>query len=629
MPQSSSASKPRTVLGRYELLAHLASGGMAEVWLARMTGAKGFGRFFALKRMHRTLASQDKFVRMFLDEAEVASHVQHPNVVPIFELGEEEGELFLVMDLVVGVSFSTMLARSADRGERLPLEAVVQIVCDTALGLHAAHTAKAPDGNPLGIVHRDVSPQNVLVGVDGRARVVDFGIAKALMRSTETQTGELKGKLSYYSPEQALAKPVDARSDVFSLGIVLWEALVGQRLFRSDSPLDTLRRITQDTIPSPSSMAPVPEAIGRVALHALTRERAQRIQSASAFDAELRTAALSAGIVPSGEAITATLEREAGDKISALRSLVSRRWTQRHEVEGGGTAMLSESDLESASGVRMSDTLVTPPSISMAATVDPLASSMAETVRLPQQSLKTGPLAAYPVPPSGARSLAETGPLVAQPKDALASTGPMPESFPAAALEDELGRPRRSGAPIVAAIVIGLAAAVGGGTLAWFLTAREETSAATPTSPAGGAATLGSVTGAGVGATGPATPSGPDTPSTTPPASPVGPAVPVIAPVPVHPVATPVASSAAGSRTQRSARTTRPASAAVTRPAPFVTPAPPPLRIPPPASDPPPVRTTRTSPPAPTPAPRLAPAPSPTPTTATQRRGVVRDYDEE
>jgi serine/threonine-protein kinase len=277
-------TRDRLRLGNYEPLLELASGGMATVYIARQLGAAGFERIVVVKRVHRHLLGDRDFYRMFLDEAKVASLVRHPNVVPVIDTVEQEGELFLVMDYVESTALSTLLRAASEDGDRLPPSIACRILGDTLAGLHAAHEATDMRGERLEIIHRDVSPQNVIVGVDGTSRLIDFGVAKAVHRLSETKSGSLKGKLAYMSPEQAMGDEIDRRVDVFAAGVALHEALTGRRLFHGENDLDTMRRITEMAVPDPSAIAPgLPRALDAVVQRALVRDPAGRFQTAADF----------------------------------------------------------------------------------------------------------------------------------------------------------------------------------------------------------------------------------------------------------------------------------------------------------------------------------------------------------
>jgi serine/threonine-protein kinase len=207
---------------------------MATVHLARLLGPVGFARTVAIKRLHPHLAKDPDFVAMFLEEARLAARVRHPNVVATLDVVSDDGELFLVMEYVAGESLSRLVRKVREKGERIPPRYLVGIMSGALEGLHAAHEAKSEKNQPLGLVHRDVSPQNVHVGIDGVPRVLDFGIAKATNRVQETRTDQIKGKVAYMSPEQLAKGNIDRRADVYSASVVLWEALTGQRLFKAD-----------------------------------------------------------------------------------------------------------------------------------------------------------------------------------------------------------------------------------------------------------------------------------------------------------------------------------------------------------------------------------------------------------
>jgi len=290
--RSSGQFMPGDALGRYEVLFPLATGGMATVYAARLLGEAGFQKAVALKVMLPHLARDERFVAMFMDEAALAARVQSAHVVQVIELARHDAHtLFIAMDLVVGVSLWQVFADATRRGVSLPLPVLCTLLIQAAHGLHDAHEACAPNGERLGIVHRDVSPHNVLVGVDGRARITDFGIARAIERIGATQTGELKGKLPYFSPEQVRCVELDARSDVFSLGIVAFEMVSGQRLFDAPNPLATAQAVAAKEVPRLDAVrADVPREVADVIAHALERDPERRLSSADAFARGLRAA---------------------------------------------------------------------------------------------------------------------------------------------------------------------------------------------------------------------------------------------------------------------------------------------------------------------------------------------------
>jgi serine/threonine-protein kinase len=279
-------------IGRYVLFREVAHGGMATVHLGRLRGVGGFARTVAIKRLHPQFARDPEFVSMFFDEARLAARIQHPNVVSVLDVVASERELFLVMDYVHGEGLSKLLKRARSNGIPAPANIVCAILIDLLYGLHAAHEALSERGDPLNIVHRDVSPQNVLVGVDGVARVLDFGIAKAALRANQsTRTGQLKGKLGYMAPEQIATGTVDRRADVYSAAVVLWEALTGERLFPTLETGALIAQIlTRDHRP-PSQWCPdLSAGLDAIVLRGLARKPEDRYASAHDMAADLEQA---------------------------------------------------------------------------------------------------------------------------------------------------------------------------------------------------------------------------------------------------------------------------------------------------------------------------------------------------
>jgi len=278
-------------LGRYELRHVLASGGMATLYLAVARGASSFEKLLALKRIHPHLAKRRAFVEMFLDEARIASLVQHPYVCSVLDFGHADGSYFLTMEYVRGEPLARVQRAfaGAKRGEsrrRIPLLAA-RIVADACEGLHAAHEQRDLDGEPMHVVHRDVSPHNLLVGYDGIVRVVDFGVARARNRVHETETGLVKGKFAYMAPEQMSGGEVDRRADIWSLGVVLWETVSGQRLFKKETESETIMAVTRGEVPPLSTMQEVPPGLDRIVRKALARDRCDRYPSARAMSRDL------------------------------------------------------------------------------------------------------------------------------------------------------------------------------------------------------------------------------------------------------------------------------------------------------------------------------------------------------
>jgi serine/threonine-protein kinase len=289
------AGEGNPAIGRYVIGAEIASGGMATVHLGRIVGAGGFARIVAIKRLHERYARDPEFVSMFLDEARLAARAPHPNVVSALDVVSADGEVVLVMEYVRGESVAQLARAAAGARESIPIGIAVGVIAGVLSGLHAAHEAKTERGQPLGIVHRDVSPQNVLVGVDGVARVLDFGIAKATYRLHFTKDGRLKGKLRYMAPEQLRRDDVDRRSDVYSASVVLWEMLTGRSLFASDDPGRLIEAILAANIVSPRSLRPeLPEALERIVLRGLADRPEDRFPTALAMAEALEGAAVAA-----------------------------------------------------------------------------------------------------------------------------------------------------------------------------------------------------------------------------------------------------------------------------------------------------------------------------------------------
>ena len=242
------------VFGKYEKIRRIAQGGMGEVFLARQTGV--LDRLAILKALRPDLAKEKEFVEQFLDEARVAATLNHPNIVAIYDVGDWNGVYYIAMEYIAGEDLSKLWYAAAKAGVGLPFQVSVRIVMEAGLGLDHAHRAKDVRGSPLNIVHRDISPQNIMVRADGVTKLVDFGIAKAANKSSRTQAGMVKGKLQYMSPEQVRGEQLDGRSDQFSLGIVIWEMCTGRRLFKADSEINTLQKILQNPIRNRHSMCP-------------------------------------------------------------------------------------------------------------------------------------------------------------------------------------------------------------------------------------------------------------------------------------------------------------------------------------------------------------------------------------
>ncbi|XXY22924.1 protein kinase [Sorangium sp. So ce216] len=321
--------RERRTLDRYTLHGVIASGGMASVHFARLVGAHGFARTVAIKRLHPQFARDPEFSSMLLDEARLAVRIRHPNVVTTLDSVQADGELFVVMEYIAGESLSSLLRETGRRGIRVPQPVVSSILAGALAGLHAAHEATAEDGAPLQIVHRDVSPQNILVGDDGIARVLDFGIARATVRSQVSRVGQLKGKLSYMAPEQLRGAPVDRRADIYAATVVLWEVLTGRRLFTGECDAEIFGRILEGVIQPPSAFGDVPPALDAVVLRGLEKDPERRYATALEMAAALEEALPPA----SPRAVGAWVEATAGSLLEArAKSLAEIETSQRSAV---------------------------------------------------------------------------------------------------------------------------------------------------------------------------------------------------------------------------------------------------------------------------------------------------------
>jgi serine/threonine-protein kinase len=309
------------VLGRYELLMPIATGGMATVWAARLKGSRGFQKIVAIKTILPQLSEDPTFEQMFLDEASLASRIRHPNVAQILDLGEEAGTLFLVMDWVDGEPLSAVLKTASRQTGSIPLPITIRIISQAAAGLHAAHELRDEAGNLLGLVHRDASPQNILVTFDGVVKVVDFGIAKAAGRGTaDTNAGQIKGKAAYMAPEQVKGHELDRRADVFALGTILYFMTTGKHPFRGENDVATLYNISSDspvTLPSRLNRH-FPLSLEAVVMKSLAKNPRDRFGSAHELQRALDMA------LPASQRLTTDAEVAA-----FMHSLLGERHEQR------------------------------------------------------------------------------------------------------------------------------------------------------------------------------------------------------------------------------------------------------------------------------------------------------------
>jgi serine/threonine-protein kinase len=311
---------PGDVLGRYELLLPVAAGGMAMVWAARLKGSRGFHKIVAVKTMLPKLSEDAQFEKMFLDEATLASRIHHPNVVEVLDLGEQTGVLFIAMEWVDGVPLNQLM--KAAKGTGIPGPVAIHIITNAAEGLHSAHELKDDDGRLVGLVHRDVSPQNILVGFDGFTKMLDFGLAKATMLGDgATRAGQLKGKISYMAPEQVRGDSLDRRADIFALGVVLYAVSTGKHPFRRESEGATLFTISSpDPAPAPSRFMQYPPDLEAVLMKAISKDPDKRYSTAVEFAHALEDTLQDAERVHGGERVSAFVKTLLGTQQEAQRA---------------------------------------------------------------------------------------------------------------------------------------------------------------------------------------------------------------------------------------------------------------------------------------------------------------------
>jgi len=352
--------------GRYSLLYRFAAGGMANLYAAKLTGTDGFSKTVAIKMMHSHLASDPEFVKMFIDEARLASRISHPNVVQTLELGRVKQTHYIAMEYVEGESVRALLQRA-----RPPIPCGVQIAIDVASGLHAAHELRDAQGLPLDVVHRDVSPDNILISYDGAVKIVDFGVARARDSLHSTSAGSLKGKFSYMAPEQATAAPVDRRVDVFALGIVLYELTTCRRLFRRPTDAETIQAVIAADVPPPSSRVEgYPEELERIVMTALSRRPDGRFRTTLELQAALEGYLVRSGDLPAPSALGRMMREVFADRIN-------RRQEIRLSFSGVNQAIVPDVVME----------------------VDPSAEGAIPTLATPLRALRRGSGTAPVAPP--------------------------------------------------------------------------------------------------------------------------------------------------------------------------------------------------------------------------------------
>jgi len=301
--------------GKFQLVKRIAAGGMAEIFAARMTSVGGFEKLVALKRILPELADRRDYVNMFLDEARIAASLNHPNIVQVYDIDAVDGQYFMTMEYLRGHDLRFVLKELRRTGTVMPLGLALRIVSEVASGLHYAHERRGINGQPLGIVHRDVSPKNIFITFDGVIKLLDFGIAKAHQRLSVTRTGTLKGRYPYMAPEQVVDDAVDSRADVFALGICLWEMTTGRRLYQGKTAYEILKKIRDEPIQRPSAVVTgYSTAVEEVVMRALAKDRGQRYQSCLAMQRDLEKAG-ALGLHRSAGAVATLMEDLFGESL--------------------------------------------------------------------------------------------------------------------------------------------------------------------------------------------------------------------------------------------------------------------------------------------------------------------------
>jgi serine/threonine-protein kinase len=340
-----------TRFGKYTLINRIAVGGMAEIFLARQEGLEGFEKTICIKRIRPHLSSQVSFVRMFLNEAKLAAQLNHPNIVQIYDLGRIGESYFIAMEYIHGRDMSRCIPKAEKIGIQFPLVYALKVVTSICEGLYFAHNRTDAYGKPLNIVHRDITPENVMVSFNGTVKILDFGIAKATSQIEQTRAGEIKGKLSYMSPEQCMGKPLDHRSDIFSLGVIAYEWITGYKLFTGENEMAILKAIIDGKIYPPSYFKEdVPEAVERILMKALEKDREKRYQSAWDFQYDVDQFLATQEFTPSNIHLSNFMKQLFSDEAEAEQQLLQRVATAEHvpddvmePEEVGATALTEDS----------------------------------------------------------------------------------------------------------------------------------------------------------------------------------------------------------------------------------------------------------------------------------------------
>jgi serine/threonine protein kinase len=425
-------------LGRYEVLAKLAAGGMAIVYVARAQGVAGFERLVAIKVLHSNLAHEEEFIKMFLDEARLAASIRHPNVVPTIDISDsEKSGYFIVMEYIEGDHLGQLLSSANKANEKLPIPVTLRMIADALGGLGAAHDLCDENGKPQNLVHRDVSPHNIMVGRDGVARLTDFGVAKAEDRLTITRDGQVKGKLAYMAPEQAASGMTDTRSDLFSMGVILWECLTGQRLMRAESTAATLHKLLHSEIPTVSGIDPRLAPLDAVLHKALAREPELRFQTAEEFAQALEDVSAGLGGMASLREVGRIVKQHAAIKLKRDKKLIEEALKALRPAEPpSADEAFGADETSSPSSSEISIVAGAAPSIISKVSGVFANDTMPGTRRAGRRTLE---VAVPRLPPQPAAPSGERPPLAAPPPAGMNSLAPSPLAEPSIAIEIEDG----------------------------------------------------------------------------------------------------------------------------------------------------------------------------------------------
>ena len=334
------------LVNRYTLLAKIATGGMAEIWLARQAGPRGFEKVVVIKRIVETYSHDPDFVEMFLDEARIAAQLNHPNIVQIYDLGQHHGAWYIAMEYLPGENLAAIVRAASRHGFPIDYQIAARIISSVCEGLFHAHTKRSANGQPLGIVHRDVSPQNVIVTYDGQVKVVDFGIARAANRSSVTAGGQIKGKFAYMAPEQGAGRVVDARGDLFSLGVIFYEMVTRQRLFHSDDQFQTLSAVISSAPVEPANVRDpkVPAGLSEVIARALEKSPERRYPNARAFQAAIESWLQSEGASPGPAELSALMGTLFTDRMTSRARLIEQASKGELTPNAASAALKNDTD---------------------------------------------------------------------------------------------------------------------------------------------------------------------------------------------------------------------------------------------------------------------------------------------